>query len=357
LVLVILSTSTATTEAAVGKVTEQTGPTEIKRDKQSISSELQSDVQMEDTITTANAKAGITFEDQTKVQITEHSKLVIDTFVYDPNKKTGKLAVKIALGTVKYASGQIAKGNPQEVKIDTPTATIGVRGTDFSTTVDEIGRSTIILLPSCPVGWKDIEKDCITGKIEVMTDAGSILLTRPFEATSVGSRINMPNKSAIVDLSLDQINNILIVTPPKPKEDVEEVVRRAKNFLDQEFLGDELVYKELDKNFLDGFNKLDLNRLDADLLENLLDVTSSQMLTNQLEDYDTLLPRYTRASNIKYFIENDTVTLYRESVSGYAEITTPTTQSSTINFVQSGVTVTQIINYPGTTTITVRQSQ
>lgn len=357
LVLVTLLISTATSNASVGKVTEQTGPTEIKRNKESLPSELQSAVQMDDTITTANGRAGITFEDDTKVQITEHSKLVIDNFVYDPNKKTGKLAVKIALGTVKYASGQIAKGNPQEVKIDTPTATIGVRGTDFSTTVDEIGRSTIILLPSCPKGWKDIERDCVTGKIEVMTDAGSILLTRPFEATTVGSRINLPNRSAVMDLSLDQINNILIVTPPKPKDDVEEVVRRAKNFLDQDFLKDELVYKELDKNFLDGFNKLDINRLDADLLENLLDVTSSQLLANELEEYSSLLPRYDKASGIKFFVENDNITLYRESVSGYAEVTIPTTQSATVVFVQNGVTVSQIVNYSGSTTITVRQNQ
>ena len=87
---------------------------------------------MNDTITTANAKAGITFQDSTKVEITEQSKLVIDNFVYDSEKKAGKLGIKMALGTIKYASGQIAKSDPQQVKVETPTATIGVRGTDFS---------------------------------------------------------------------------------------------------------------------------------------------------------------------------------------------------------------------------------
>jgi len=162
---------------------------------------------MNDVITTANAKAGITFKDDTKVQITEQSKLVIDTFVYDGEKKTGKLGIKMALGTIKYASGQIAKNDPQQVMVETPTATIGVRGTDFSGTVDETGRSTIILLPSCPVGWRNIERDCVTGNISVTTIMGTIWLTKPFEAVVVNTVIAQP-KSAILNLSLDQINNI-----------------------------------------------------------------------------------------------------------------------------------------------------
>ena len=53
------------------------------------------------------------------------------------------------MGTVRYASGQIAKANPQQVGIQTPTATIAVRGTDFSMTVDEVGQSLVMLVPSC----------------------------------------------------------------------------------------------------------------------------------------------------------------------------------------------------------------
>jgi hypothetical protein len=105
---------------------------------------------MQDSLRTTQGKIGITFEDQTRVQINENSKLVIDDFVYDPKKGSGKVALNMALGTVRYASGQIAKHNPQAVNINTPSATVSVRGTDFTATVDELGRSTFILLPSCP---------------------------------------------------------------------------------------------------------------------------------------------------------------------------------------------------------------
>ena len=153
----LLLSSPTISNASVGTVTEQTGPTEIKREKNVIPSAKDAGVEMQDTITTANGRAGITFKDDTKVQITEHSRLVIDNFVYDGEKKTGKLGIKMALGTIKYASGQIAKNDPQQVVVETPTATIGVRGTDFSGTVDETGKSTIILLPSCPTGWKNLQ--------------------------------------------------------------------------------------------------------------------------------------------------------------------------------------------------------
>ena len=61
---------------------------------------------------------------------------------------------------MRYASGQIAKKYKQNVKIRTPSATIGVRGTDFMMTVDEFGGSMITLLPSCNTGsnafWRNV---------------------------------------------------------------------------------------------------------------------------------------------------------------------------------------------------------
>ena len=60
---------------------------------------------MEDAVKTSQGKVGITFADDTKVQVNENSKLVIDDFVYDPkNKGTSKLALNMASGTVRYAS-------------------------------------------------------------------------------------------------------------------------------------------------------------------------------------------------------------------------------------------------------------
>lgn len=319
---------------------------------------MSSEVEMNDSITTANGKAGITFKDETKVQITEHSKLVIDNFVYDDSKKTGKLGIKMALGTIKYASGQIAKSDPQQVVVETPTATIGVRGTDFSGTVDETGRSTIILLPSCPVGWKDIERDCITGAISVSTIMGKIWLTKPFESVTVNSGIQPP-KSAILNLSLDQINNMIIVTPPKQvQEQTTKQQTKAFNFLDEDLLGkDMLEYKGLSENALDKATGLNRNYLETDYLLNLLDVTSSQLLGNELDQFNALLPKYDKNSGLKYSVDNDVLNLYRETVNQYFDLKVETTRSLTLNLSQDGVNIKQLVNGPGTTTITIKQSQ
>ena len=219
LLLLVLNQSA---NAFVGKVTEQLNAIgSITREKSTLSAQKGTGVEMNDAVKTANGKMGITFEDDTKVQITENSKLVIDDFVYDPKSKSGsKLAVKVALGTVRYASGQIAKSNPQNVAVTTPTATIGVRGTDFTATVDEVGASTIILLPSCPEGYRnkitfDIEKDCKTGQIIVETDVGQVILNQPFQATKVSSRSAPPPKPVLLKLTEDAISNILIIAPPK----------------------------------------------------------------------------------------------------------------------------------------------
>jgi len=353
----LLLLSPTITNADVGKVTEQTGPTEIKRSNSIVPSAVQAAIEMNDTITTANSRAGITFKDDTKVQITEHSKLVIDNFVYDDTKKTGKLGIKMALGTIKYASGQIAKNDPQQVAIETPTATIGVRGTDFSGTVDETGKSTIVLLPSCPSGWRNITRDCVVGSISVSTIMGTVILTKPFESVTVNSGVSQP-RSAILNLSLDQINNMIIVTPPKEvRQEIIQTRTGGYNFLDEDFLDKDLLkYTKLDENKLDQYNKLSRNFLDSDFLLNLLDVSSSQLLTNELAEFNALLPKYNAASGLKYYVENDFVTLYRETVNSYAQVTVNTLDSTTIKITQEGIEIKQLVNSAGTTTITIKQS-
>jgi len=354
----LLLLSPTISNAEVGKVTEQTGPTEIRRSNNTVPSSLASEVEMNDVITTANSRAGITFRDDTKVQITEQSKLVIDTFVYDGEKKTGKLGIKMALGTIKYASGQIAKNDPTQVVVETPTATIGVRGTDFSGTVDETGRSTIILLPSCPTGWRNIERDCVTGNISVTTIMGTVWLTKPFEAVTVNTSLAQP-KSNILNLSLDQINNMLIVTPPKElKEATTKRQEKAFNFLDENFLDKDLLkYDALDNNALDKPTGLDRNYLNSEsYLLNYLDISSSQLLGNELDQYNALLPKYDKNSGLKYAVDTDVLTLYRETASSYFEMNFNTTRQGTLYLTQDSVSIKQVINGPGTTTITIKQS-
>ncbi len=284
LVTTLLLLSPINSIAGIGKVTEQTGPTEILRNKKSISSSLNTGVEMNDTVSTAKAKAELTFEDKTTVKLTEHSKLVIDDFVYDPKKGSGKLALNMALGTARYASGQIAKNNPQQVAIKTPTANIAVRGTDFSMTVDELGRSLVMLLPSCDA------KGCVTGAIEVSNLAGVVLLDVPYQATLVSSLNSPPSQPVVVKLDQANINNMLIVSRPPEVQDETQAgtAKKEKNLLDFNALDvDLLKFTTLDENKLDDNKALDRNDLNTDLLDfyaqNELDRQNASLLSDELD--------------------------------------------------------------------------
>ena len=155
----------------------------------------------------------------------------------------------MALGTVRYASGAIAHNSPNSVNINTPSATIGVRGTDFTATVDELGASTIILLPSCRQGWIDIDRDCKTGEIEVSNGAGSVTLNRPFQGTTVANRNSAPLKPVILSLTADTINNLLILSPPRELRSQERSEKSVREYVRS---GDMLEVNYLKQNFLEN---------------------------------------------------------------------------------------------------------
>jgi hypothetical protein len=204
-----------------GKLTEVTGPTQVSRASTKIEGKVDIPVEMDDTIETLKARVGITFEDGTRVQCTEFSKLVIDTFVYDPSTGKGKLGMKATMGTVRYASGLIAKNNREEVRVKTPTASISVRGTDFSMTVDELGRSLVILLPSQPQFGPPV-----VGSIVVDNGMGTVVLTKPFQATFVASTAVVPSSPVLLNFEDEtKVNNMLIIDTPK---NVTQAAKEAK---------------------------------------------------------------------------------------------------------------------------------
>ena len=202
--------------AEIGSVTEASGTAIIKRGKDTIQIAKGTQIKVNDKVETKNGKVKIVFKDDTNVTVTESSSLVIDDFVYDPKSGAGKLGLKAAAGTVRYVSGSIAK-DPKNVKINTPTAAIAVRGTDFVMAVSETGGSMIMLMPTCEteqnVNLKGLT--CGSGAIDVETPAGIVQLTRPYQATLVETLNGMPTPAVIVALNGMAIGNNLMVSPPR----------------------------------------------------------------------------------------------------------------------------------------------
>ena len=350
-IAITLTLLSQTSWASVGRVVEQTGPTEIVRNKKSLSSSVNSPVEMLDTIVTARARAKLEFADKTTVNITEQSKILIDDFVYDPKSGSGKLAMKMVQGTARYASGQIAKNSPQNVNVSTPTATVAVRGTDFSMTVDELGRSLVMLLPSCDA------KSCVTGSISVSNDAGETILDVAYQVTVVTSLSAPPSSPVIVQIDAVNINNMLIVSPPpQVRETLQDVQQTA---LDVNFLNQDLLkFDELDINYLEKFKRLDLNFLDLDFLVNLLDL-SNRRLSASLEAMSreaSLLPSYDPESGLRYFFnEDESKVTVRLNTAPMAEVTVGVEHDAMVTINQRGWAVTQQINRGGTTIINITQ--
>ncbi len=262
---------------SIGQISMISGSGAIERGEDAETAEEGGSIEMLDTAVTANANMRIEFIDETRVDITEHSRLIIDDFVYDAETGKGSLGLKASLGTIRYASGQIAKNSRQNVKIRTPSATIGVRGTDFIMVVDEIGGSMITLLPSC-----DTSGMCFVGEISVETDAGYVLLNKAFQATITTTSVAAPTRPLILDLDEDMINSLLILRKVNPYyEEAEQIaeLNKTADFLNVDFL----KYDGLDEDELETTESLWVSSLDntqfllGDLLRNLLDQLNFQL--------------------------------------------------------------------------------
>lgn len=259
------------TWADIGKVAEIQGSGVIKRDKTVITGEQGSPVQMQDTVATAQGRMNLHFKDDTRVDVTEHSRMVIDEFVYDANSGTGSLSMKATLGAVRYASGSIAKNSRRNVNIQTPSATIGVRGTDFVMIVDELGGSMITLLPSC-----NDQGMCITGEITVTSDTGTVIMNQAFETTVVEHSGTQPTEPIKLNLPEDMLTGMLIVRKTAPYDEAAASAESIQNVLDIDFL----EFNKLDKDHLaeqtkniwvtDLDNNNYLNEVYIDQLKNLM---------------------------------------------------------------------------------------
>ena len=305
-ILLILLTSPS--YAKIGDVIQQQGVTDVQRKDGPTFEKIEKDFDVEsyDVIKTKNGRTAIEFVDETRVDVTENSKLVIDEFIYDPNTSTGSLALKASFGTVRYASGQIAKNSRQNIKIRTPTAVVGVRGTDFSLTVDETGNSTIILLPSCtevPRPGGGVDRLCVVGEIEVSSDIGTVIMNQAFQATVVETQKSNPLKPVLLDLSENMIDNMLIIRRPKELDHEKEAgrIQTLASILDLDFL----EFTELTKDYLADdketwTSELDYDPLAQNFLYDALDASLAQILKQMQDEFE-------RGERLK-FLGTDTTT-------------------------------------------------
>ena len=355
---VSFKTTKAQAQAAdIGDISELNGSAQIVRDKP-YDANLQFAIKSNDEAITTNGRMAITFLDASIVKLTEHSQLLIDEYIYDPDPSKSKMALTFGLGTARFITGNLNRIDKQNIRLKTPTANIAIRGTDFTATVDELGRSLIILLPD-PFGLS-------SGEIEVVTATGSVLLNKPYQATTVSVWESTPSKPVILDLTLDIIDNMLIVTPPKEENITQEETATAKtvNLLDF----NDLDIDYLDEDFLDNeadleFTELDINYLDVNFLEDLLNVLDA--LAIEKEEDQLALATGVNVSGTLIGQDPDTqittivtgqVISLRRKVSESVQLDLNSGNGYTVILIQDGVSNIIKINGGGDSVITINQS-
>jgi len=340
--------------AEIGDVTELNGQVQILRDEP-YTAELDFGIQQNDNVQTNVGRVGITFLDDSVVRLTEHSKLTIDEYVFDPNPSKSKLALNFASGTARFVTGALGRIDKENISITTPTANIAIRGTDFTCTVDELGRSLIILLPDV--------NGLSSGEILVTTSMGTVTLNQPYQATTTEVFEAKPSSPVILDLSLDLIDNMLIVNPPKEnlRLQQEESGKESKNILDIDYL----EFEELDQDALAEdnleFTELDINFLDVNFFEDLLAIVEELDMLKE-EELKSQIGSSVQGTSIGQDLETQITTIlqgevisFRREVQQKARIDIDGSNGYTIIFIQDGVTNTIKVNGGGTSTITIKQ--
>ena len=191
---------------SIGDITELTGYGRVYRDEP-YEAALDFDINSLDNVQTSAGRIAITFLDESTVKLTEHSELLITDYIYNPNPDKSKMALQFASGTIRFISGNANKLNKKNITLSTPSSQIFVQGTDFVCTIDITGKALIILLPN--------EFGDASGEIVVQTAMGQQVLNKPYQATTTSAYDVAPTNPVVLDIDLNFIDNMLIVSPPK----------------------------------------------------------------------------------------------------------------------------------------------
>ena len=128
--LALLSSSAFANDVGVVKISK--GTAAIERAGQRLPAPVGAKVREGDVVVTgADGSVGITFSDNTLLSIGPDSRLSIDRFAFDPTTHKGAFEASLGKGTLAGVSGKIAKQSPDAMRVKTPAALLGVRGTEF----------------------------------------------------------------------------------------------------------------------------------------------------------------------------------------------------------------------------------
>jgi hypothetical protein len=120
--------ASAASDEPIGNVATLTGTATVIRNKDSLPLKLQDDIFLNDALqTSANSSLGVTFNDATTFNLTANARITVDNYIYEDGGKQNSALFDVTKGTVAFVAAAVAKTG--DMKITTPTASLGIRGT------------------------------------------------------------------------------------------------------------------------------------------------------------------------------------------------------------------------------------
>jgi len=141
--------------------------------------------------TGADGAVGLVLADGTVFSMADDASMVLDEMVYNAGSQDGSLAVSVVKGVFTFVSGEIAKADPEAMSIQTPVATIGIRGTQGGIDVGNGETLTVVLMP---------EADGLLGEIVVMVGGEAYVLNKAefaITASAITGEIVEPYKMTV----------------------------------------------------------------------------------------------------------------------------------------------------------------
>jgi len=179
---------TAADAEPIGNVATVTGIATVIRDKNSYPLKVRDDIYLNDAVQTAsNSSLGITFNDSTTFNLSASAKITIDNYVYEDGGKQNSAIFDVGKGTVAFVAAAVARSG--DMKITTPTATLGIRGTtgvvevpaNASATAAAANNVNIKLYPDADgrVGHIDVNDRTSGARLGALTQGSSGFAIRP----------------------------------------------------------------------------------------------------------------------------------------------------------------------------------
>ena len=131
----------AANASEVGQVKTAKGTVHLERGGQRVAAQPGTPVREGDLLVTgADGAAGLTFSDNSLLSVGPSSSLAIDRYAFDPTTHAGRFDSTLRRGTLAGVSGKIVKQAPEAMRVRTPGAIMGVRGTEFAVRVSPQGE-------------------------------------------------------------------------------------------------------------------------------------------------------------------------------------------------------------------------